>query len=103
MVLDGVRRISALNDAACRVTGYSRPDLVGRPCAEVLDARDGAGRRVWADRWPATAALASVKSLTEQTVSLRRRDGSRRHGRGDRLVPARPGRRHHRGGAVPAS
>jgi PAS domain S-box-containing protein len=77
MVLDGARRISALNNAACRVTGYGRDDLVGRPCAEVLDARDGTGRRVWVDGWPATAALASVKSLTEQTVSLRRRDGSR--------------------------
>jgi PAS domain S-box-containing protein len=77
IVLDRARRISAANDAACHLTGYARPELIGRTCPELLDARDGNGQPVWEDRWPAVAVLPSVKTLAEQKISLRRRDGSR--------------------------
>jgi PAS domain S-box-containing protein len=77
IVLDRARRIGAVNPAACDLTGYGRAELVGRPCAELLDPRDGTGQRVWVERWPAAAVLPSVKSLVEQRISLRRCDGSR--------------------------
>jgi hypothetical protein len=75
MVLDGDRNVTAVNRAACRLTGYDRDELLGRSCRERLDPRDRDGRPLWSDGWHQSAHLRAVKSLTEQPVTLRCRDG----------------------------
>ena len=89
IVVDEALRIIAVNDAACRLTGYGRHDLVGRPCAERPRSPRRGRPACWADGWHRSAASASVKALAEQTIILRRRRRPRRHGRRHRLVPAR--------------
>jgi hypothetical protein len=66
--------ITAANDAAIRLTGFDRPDLVGTPL-HALDPRDIDGRRLFADGWPRWARLRTVRALTEQTVIIRRPNG----------------------------
>src|ERR1700722_13044775 len=75
IAVDETLRIIAVNDAACRLTGYTEHELVGQPCAPRLRPRDGDGNSLWADGWHRSASLRSVKALAEQTVALRRRDG----------------------------
>jgi signal transduction histidine kinase len=74
--VDASRRITAANRAACLLTGF-RPDvLVGADCAAVLGVRYAAGGPVWSDGWDSGARLASVRGISEQALTLRRRDGS---------------------------
>jgi PAS domain S-box-containing protein len=75
IAVDETLRIIAVNDAACRLTGYPEHELVGQPCAPHLRPRDVEGNALWADGWHRSASLRSVKALTEQTVALRRSDG----------------------------
>jgi PAS domain S-box-containing protein len=75
IAVDEALRITALNDAACRLTGYPAHELIGQPCAGCLRPRDEDGNALWAGGWHRSASLRSVKALTEQTVALRRRDG----------------------------
>jgi PAS domain S-box-containing protein len=75
LVLDEGRRITEVNRAATGLTGYDRPELLGQSCVDLLDPRDAAGQPVWAQGWPAGAALRAVKSLAPQTVWLRHRSG----------------------------
>jgi signal transduction histidine kinase len=77
IVLDQTRHITAVNQAATRLTGYAPSELLGRSCVAVLDPRDATGRPIWTDGWPAGAALRSVTALAGQSVSLRRRSGPR--------------------------
>jgi PAS domain S-box-containing protein len=75
IVVDHARRITAVNTAACRLTGYDRAELIGQACARRLHPRDGSGNGLWAEGWHPSARLRSVKALAEQTISLRGRDG----------------------------
>ncbi len=75
IVLDRALRITDVNRAATRLTGYCRPELIGQPCVALLDPRDAEGQPVWAHGWPAGTALRTVKALATQTVSLRHRSG----------------------------
>ncbi len=75
IAVDEALRIIAVNDAACRLTGYPENELVGQPCAQRLRPRDGAGAALCADGWHRSAILRSVKALAEQTITLRGRDG----------------------------
>jgi PAS domain S-box-containing protein len=74
--VDATRRIAAVNTAAVRLTGYPAKALLGAPCADLLGARDGAGRALWDKGWPPALALRGTRTLTEQAVTLRRADGS---------------------------
>jgi PAS domain S-box-containing protein len=75
IALDADRRISAANAAACRLTGYTREQLVGQVCRDRLEPRDRDGRALWTDGWHPSAGLRSVRALPEQAVTIRRRDG----------------------------
>ena len=72
--LDADRRIVAANHATTELTGFTPAELTGRDCREVLDPRTPDGRPVWANGWPASARLRSVRSVPEQEVTLRRAD-----------------------------
>jgi hypothetical protein len=74
VVLDATLRVTAANDAACRLTGYDRGDLIGLSYP-ALEPRDVDGRRLCDDGWPKWARLRSITRLTEQTVLLRRPAG----------------------------
>jgi signal transduction histidine kinase len=76
IVLDRSRRMTEVNRAAIRLTGYPRQELVGESCVEVLDPRDGTGQPLWEQGWPTAASLRSVTALAPQTVSVRVRSGS---------------------------
>jgi PAS domain S-box-containing protein len=77
IVLDRARQMAAVNRAAVRLTGYARHELVGQSGADRLDPRDAAGRPLLKDGWPAATALRSVTALAQQSVSVRRRGGTR--------------------------
>lgn len=66
--------ITAVNDVTCRLTAYSRDELVGAPAAPRLVPRDPDRRPLWAEGWHRSARLRSVKALAEQDVILRRGD-----------------------------
>ena len=75
IVVDGCLRITEVNTAACRLTGYDRHQLIGAFCTDSLDPRDREGKRLWVDHWHRSARLRSVKALTEQPITVRRGDG----------------------------
>ena len=74
--VDAARRITSANAAAARLTGYPAKALLGAPCADVLGARDQAGRALWDQGWPPALVLRGTRTLSEQAVTLRRADGS---------------------------
>ncbi len=77
LVVDARRRVVAANVAVRRVVDYEPGELVGRPCAESLEARGDDGLAVWAEGWPPSSRLRSVRGTPEQLVVVRRRDGRR--------------------------
>ncbi|MBA2282456.1 MAG: PAS domain-containing protein [Acidimicrobiia bacterium] len=69
--LDADRVITAANAAAVELVGSSSADaLVGRALLEVLDPHDGDGRSVFGACWPTSAALRSVTSVPELTLTV---------------------------------
>ena len=72
--LDADRRIVAANHATIELTGFAPDQLTGKDAREILDPRTPDGRPVWANGWPASARLRSVRSVPEQEVTLRRAD-----------------------------
>jgi signal transduction histidine kinase len=74
--LDANRRIVAVNAAAVALTGYPSQELVGQPCADLLDPRGKDGKPVWLEDWHPSARVRSVRLLPEQEITLRRANGS---------------------------
>src|SRR5919106_1322716 len=72
--LDAERRIVDANPAAAEMTGYSAEQLMGQPCADLLDPRGRDGRPVWLNGWHPSTQLRSVRTLPEQEITLRRSD-----------------------------
>jgi PAS domain S-box-containing protein len=75
IALDGTTIVTFANRAALELTGYVSEDLVGRPCAETLAARDLDGRPLCSGAWHSSTRLRSVHGMSQQTVVLRRKDG----------------------------
>jgi PAS domain S-box-containing protein len=76
LVVDGERRIKEANGAACALTGFSAPELVGKDVADALDPRTSDGDPLWQEDWPPGATLRSVVGIPEREVRLKRADGS---------------------------
>jgi PAS domain S-box-containing protein len=74
--LDADRRVTAVNDAACALTGYRRDDILGRTIEELLDPRRVDGQQVWAHGWHRSTQLRSVARIPEQRVKLRTASGA---------------------------
>jgi PAS domain S-box-containing protein len=74
--LDGARVIVDANVAARALTGYDRDHLLGAPCDELLDPRGRDGRPLLVGKWHESAGLRSVRAMPEQTVEIRRANGS---------------------------
>jgi signal transduction histidine kinase len=75
MAVDRGMRITAVNEAACRLAHCKRGDLLGERCADRLQPRDQDGKTLWAHGWHRSAYLRSVTRLPEQIVTIRCGDG----------------------------
>jgi PAS domain S-box-containing protein len=76
VALDGRGRITLVNRVASDLTGFVSADLVGRPCGEVLNARDRSGSPLLSNGWHPSVRLRGTRRLAEQVVSITRADGS---------------------------
>ncbi|MGI8491992.1 MAG: ATP-binding protein [Acidimicrobiales bacterium] len=77
VTLDRALRITSVNAAAERLSGFASGSLVGREIAEALGLQDGDGAPAWAGGWHPSAVLPRTRGIPEQNVSLRRADGAR--------------------------
>jgi hypothetical protein len=77
LVLDHDGTVIAANSAACRLSGFPRNELEGAACAEILDARDDSGARVWASGWPRSTDLRGVRAIPATPVTIRDKRGKR--------------------------
>jgi PAS domain S-box-containing protein len=75
LVLDADRRITEANRAVEKITGYDRTELIGQDCG-LLEPRTPHGKRLLDGGWHLAARLPAVRGLTEQLVTLRRKDGT---------------------------
>ncbi len=75
MRLDAARRIVDVNDAAERLFGRSRDQLVGRPVAATLAPRLPSGEAVLAAGWHASTQLRSVYRVPEHVLVVRSAPG----------------------------
>jgi signal transduction histidine kinase len=66
--LDAARRIVDVNDAAVRLVGRTKDELVGRPVAVVLAPRLPSGQSVLDREWPPAARLRSVRRVPEHVL-----------------------------------
>ncbi len=73
LVTDANRIIVVSNPAIERLTGYTDEDLLGRPCAYLLDARDYTGRLLCDILCP----FHGEESLDSIEVTIARKDGTR--------------------------
>ena len=73
--LDAAASVTFANRAALELTGFASAELVGRPCAEVLSARDLDGRPLCSAGWHPSTRMRSVRGMSQQIVVLRRKDG----------------------------
>ncbi len=73
-------RIEHLNAAAERITGYTRQEAIGRPCAEVLRGMTENGESCCADECPLRAVVQSPDGVgaVERKEWILRRDGTKR-------------------------
>jgi len=76
VVLDGAGQICELNAEAIRLTGFAREQLLGRPAAEYLVARDEEGRALGRHGWHRSTKLPGVRRIPEHEVVIRRADGT---------------------------
>jgi PAS domain S-box-containing protein len=74
--VDAEGRITEFNAAAVALTGCSAESLVGARFADLLRPRSHDGVEVWANGWPRSVALRSVRGVPEQEVTITRGDGS---------------------------
>jgi PAS domain S-box-containing protein len=70
LVTDDIGRVTFLNPAASRITGWSNNDAAGKNIAEVLSLMDVAGRHIV----PTDTALASGQTIEFSTALLTCRD-----------------------------
>ena len=75
VVLDGARRIEAMNTVAEQLTGWSRDTAVGRSCSDVMRLVDAAGFTAEACAPP----LRVTTGTPEREYVLQRTDGTERH------------------------
>jgi PAS domain S-box-containing protein len=73
--LDHDHCVLAANATACRLTGYSQPELLGRDCCALLVARRRDGHRIIADAWHPSTLLRAVRSMSEQEITIRTATG----------------------------
>ena len=79
---DGVLRldkhhvVELANRSICRLTGFSKEELVGRSILETLAPCGRDGKPLWAEGWHASSALRSVRGVPEQHVKLKLSDGA---------------------------
>ena len=73
--LDAARRITEVNQAAAALTGYDRDVLLGKDCADFLDARSKNGHPLLLDSWHPSAHMRSVRLIPEQEITIRCADG----------------------------
>ena len=75
--VDTDRRIRYWNEAAERLTGYSRDEVVGRPCYDgLLDHADASGCRLCHQDCPLVHAMAEGRPVNER-LFLRHKEGRR--------------------------
>ena len=73
--LDGGYRVVAANATATRLTGYPAAELLGQDCRALLVARGRDGRPVGRDGWHPSTRLRSVRSMSEQEITIRTATG----------------------------
>lgn len=71
LVTDDIGRVTFLNPAASRITGWTNSEAVGRNIAEIVSMMDVSGQ----DIVPTDTALASGETVEFSTALLVRRDG----------------------------
>jgi PAS domain S-box-containing protein len=73
--VDAEYRITFWSEAAEAILGYSPQEVLGRPCYEVLQGRDGEGA-VWCQQnCPVVCRLRAGKAVAPYDIQTRRRDG----------------------------
>ncbi len=76
IVLDALRTITAVNEAAAELLGRPAKDLLGASADEMLEPRTRDGKQVWANGWPRAALLIRVRRIPEQEIDVRGGDGN---------------------------
>ena len=75
--LDAERRIIDANDAAGRLVGRAREDLLGASMADTFSPRGTGGEALLADGWHSSTRLRSVTAIPEHEVTIAGPDGDR--------------------------
>lgn len=75
LVLDADRTVLDVNEATLSMLGYSRDEMLGKPCGSLLRPRTSTGEDLLVD-WHRSARLRSTRRINEQDVLVRRGDGS---------------------------
>jgi PAS domain S-box-containing protein len=76
--LDADRCIVEVNDAAARLVGLPRTDLIGKPMTDVFAPKGRDGTPMLVDGWHSSARLLSVVGIPEHEVTIRSADGDLR-------------------------
>ncbi len=74
--VDAGHVIVAWNRAAEDLLGYAAPEVLGRPCAQVIAGRDAHGHIVCTSLCPLHNALRHGERMREMRIQVRRRDGA---------------------------
>jgi PAS domain S-box-containing protein len=69
--LDEGHLVTAVNATACRLTGYPAEELLGQDCRALLVARRRDGHRLAIDGWHPSTRLRTVRSMSEQEITIR--------------------------------
>lgn len=77
MILDGRWRITTFNRAMEQLTGWTREEAIGRPCAEVLAIKNSQGINICLVDCPLQRRPAGANSIVEGWIEAR--DGRRRY------------------------
>jgi PAS domain S-box-containing protein len=78
VVLDEDLHVRDVNSALLRLTGRSRPEVIGRPCRDLLEWHEVHGQRSDGRRWPAPAGLRGTRTIAPQMARLVGPGGDRR-------------------------
>ncbi|MBV8235115.1 MAG: PAS domain-containing sensor histidine kinase [Acidimicrobiia bacterium] len=72
LCVDADRRVTAANQAASELTGYTREELEGNRLDDLLDPRGRDGKPLLDGGWHRSTRLRSVARIPEQEVRIRR-------------------------------